>query len=166
MIYKDYKSWEQLWKNISKYFIKISQRFLPSFIECRNAFSSVYLSFEFVFAERLSRLLMFYHVLASFFPLFPPLSLFPSIDGHGRVYKRSITVPASLRSLLLCLFISKVFNLSFEKYYFRIIFFLCSRMKNSLINTILIPVLELHWNIIRIVFTKIWKLIKNFLGKY
>lgn len=102
--------------------------------------------------------------LSFHFSLPPPL--FPSIDGHGRVYKRSITVPASLRSLLLCLFISKVFNLSFEKYYFRIIFFLCSRMKNSLINTILIPVLELHWNIIRIVFTKIWKLIKNFLGKY
>lgn len=37
----------------------------------------------------------------------------------------------NLRSLLLCLFIAKVFNLSFEKYYFRIIFFPCSRMKFS-----------------------------------
>lgn len=58
-------------------------------VEC--SLSSVYLSFEFVFTERLSRLLMFYHVLASFFFTFsPPISL---QSGHRRVYKRSITVP-------------------------------------------------------------------------
>lgn len=43
-------------------------------VEC--SLSSVYLSFEFVFTERLSRLLMFYHVLASFFFTFSP-PLFP-----------------------------------------------------------------------------------------
>lgn len=79
-------------------------------------------------SKRLSCLLMFYHVLASFFSLFSPCFL-PSTDIDEFI--REALPCRNLRSLLLCLFIAKVFNLSFEKYYFRIIFFPCSRMKFS-----------------------------------